>query len=72
MRDSSMSLTCISDAKPTAKYTWYKTNQKMLSEERQLVFTSIQPFDSGEYYCTAENELGKVTSKSVLVDVKCE
>ncbi len=67
-----MTLTCSSDANPTAKYTWYKRNQKVLNKEQQLVFKSVQPSDSGGYYCTAENDLGKKTSKSVHVDLKCE
>uniref|UniRef100_A0A671TGU7 B-cell receptor CD22 n=1 Tax=Sparus aurata TaxID=8175 RepID=A0A671TGU7_SPAAU len=58
---SSVTLTCSSDANPAAIYTWYKENRNAdlqpLSKERQLHFSSIQSSDSGEYYCTAENEL---------------
>ncbi|XP_076583702.1 B-cell receptor CD22-like [Chaetodon auriga] len=70
MKDSSVSLTCSSDANPAAKYTWYKKNQTLRSREQKLVLNSVQPSDSGEYYCTAENELGKMTSKYVFVNVK--
>ncbi|XP_076585208.1 sialoadhesin-like [Chaetodon auriga] len=70
MKDSSVSLTCSSDANPAAKYTWYKKNQTLRSREQKLVLNSVQPSDSGEYYCTAENELGKMTSKNVFVNVK--
>ncbi|XP_030282733.1 B-cell receptor CD22-like isoform X3 [Sparus aurata] len=73
MRGSSVTLTCSSDANPAAKYTWYKKNGDPdlhpLSKEPQLVFSSIQSSDSGEYYCTADNKLAR-TSKSVIVDVK--
>ncbi|XP_073331410.1 B-cell receptor CD22-like [Pagrus major] len=73
MRDSSVTLTCSSNANPAAKYTWYKENGdpdlQPLSKEPQLVFSSIQSSDSGEYYCTAENELGR-TTKSVFVNVQ--
>ncbi|TKS68662.1 Vascular cell adhesion protein 1 [Collichthys lucidus] len=73
---SSVTLTCSSDANPAAKYTWYKKNgdpdPQPLSEEAELVFRSIQSSDSGEYYCTAENELGRRTSESISVHVKCE
>ncbi|TKS68661.1 Vascular cell adhesion protein 1 [Collichthys lucidus] len=76
MENSSVTLTCSSDANPAAKYTWYKKNgdpdPQPLSEERQLVFRSIQSSDSGEYYCTAENELRRRTSESISVHVKCE
>ncbi|XP_033985959.1 B-cell receptor CD22-like [Trematomus bernacchii] len=71
---SSVTLTCSSDANPAASYTWYKKNgnQKRppLTTEPQLVFSSIQSSDSGQYFCKAENELGKITSKVNSVDVK--
>ncbi|XP_033985969.1 B-cell receptor CD22-like [Trematomus bernacchii] len=71
---SSVTLNCSSDANPAANYTWYKEdgNQKRppLTTEPQLFFSSIQSSDSGQYFCTAENELGKITSKVNSVDVK--
>ena len=73
---SSVTLTCSSDANPAANYTWYKRDENPdlhpLHKGPQLVFNSIQSSDSGEYYCTVENGLGRMTSKSVFVDVKCE
>ncbi|XP_030282792.1 B-cell receptor CD22-like [Sparus aurata] len=70
---SSVTLTCSSDANPAAKYTWYKKNGDPdlhpLSKDPQLVFSSIQSSDSGEYYCTAENELGR-TSEYISINVK--
>uniref|UniRef100_A0A3Q3RME6 Ig-like domain-containing protein n=1 Tax=Mastacembelus armatus TaxID=205130 RepID=A0A3Q3RME6_9TELE len=69
---SSVTLTCSSDANPAANYTWYKKNHTLLSKEPQLIFSSIQSSDSGEFYCTAENDLGKTTSKYVLISVKCD
>ncbi len=72
----SVTLTCSSDANPAANYTWYKkvinNDHKLVSKDQQLVFSSIQSSDSGEYYCTAENELGKRTSEHIFIDVKCE
>ncbi|XP_078022751.1 hemicentin-1-like [Epinephelus lanceolatus] len=69
---SSVTLTCSSDANPAAKYTWYKktVNPRPLSEGPQLVFSSIQSSDSGQYYCTAENKLGRRTSNDFTMDVK--
>uniref|UniRef100_A0A3Q3KQE9 B-cell receptor CD22 n=1 Tax=Mastacembelus armatus TaxID=205130 RepID=A0A3Q3KQE9_9TELE len=66
---SSVTLTCSSDANSAANYTWYKRNHTLLSKEPQLLFSSIQSSDSGEYYCTAENDLGTST-KNMLIDVK--
>ncbi|XP_067355786.1 neurotrimin-like [Channa argus] len=69
MKETSVSLTCSSDANPAAKYSWYK-NHKLLSAGPQLVFISIQYSDSGDYYCAAKNELGKTVSEHILINVK--
>ncbi|XP_047199465.1 B-cell receptor CD22-like, partial [Hippoglossus stenolepis] len=70
LKGSSVSLTCSSDANPPPAYAWYKQNQTLLNRAAQLVFSSIPLSDSGEYYCTAENALGKTASKRVLINVK--
>ncbi|XP_072240029.1 B-cell receptor CD22-like [Leuresthes tenuis] len=67
---SSVTLTCSSDANPAAQYTWYKDGYKRPSEDSQLFFSSIQSSDSGQYYCSAENKLGKWSASS-FIDVKC-
>ncbi|XP_030599981.1 B-cell receptor CD22-like [Archocentrus centrarchus] len=68
---SSVTLTCSSDANPAANYTWYKEDgHKPLSEDSQLVFSSIQSSDSGQYYCTAVNKLGMKKSGYKRINVK--
>ncbi|XP_075939068.1 uncharacterized protein LOC142940066 [Anarhichas minor] len=71
---SSVTLTCSSDANPAANYTWYKEDVNPdpppLSGEPQLVFSSIQSSDSGQYYCRAENLLGTNRSEFISIDVK--
>ncbi|XP_029905559.1 B-cell receptor CD22-like [Myripristis murdjan] len=73
---SSVNLTCSSDANPAANYTWYKKNgnpdQEPLRTGPQLDFVSIQSSDSGEVYCTVQNELGEKTSDSTSIDVKSQ
>ncbi|XP_053273274.1 B-cell receptor CD22 isoform X2 [Pleuronectes platessa] len=70
MEGSSVTLTCSSDANPAAKYTWYKrSGDKQVqpsSEETQFVLSSIRTSDSGEYYCTAENELGRSSANTSI------
>ncbi|KAI4794929.1 hypothetical protein KUCAC02_031723 [Chaenocephalus aceratus] len=65
----SVTLNCSSDANPAANYTWYKRNQQLRIETSQLVFNSINSSASGQYFCTAENKLGRI-SKSFFIDVK--
>ncbi|XP_063739694.1 titin-like [Eleginops maclovinus] len=71
---SSVTLTCSSDANPAANYTWYKRDGNsyipLFSKEQQLVFSSIQSSDSGQYSCRAENELGGRRPTNTLIDVK--
>uniref|UniRef100_A0A3P9CCN2 B-cell receptor CD22 n=1 Tax=Maylandia zebra TaxID=106582 RepID=A0A3P9CCN2_9CICH len=68
---TSVSLNCGFNANPAANYSWYKGNiQTRISEGTVLDFSSIQPSDSGEYYCTAENELGRSASQSIFINVK--
>ncbi|XP_077935977.1 B-cell receptor CD22-like isoform X7 [Gasterosteus aculeatus] len=74
LKGDSVTLTCSTDANPAANYTWYKgdgtSDPHLLSEEPQLVFSSIQSSDSGRYSCTAENQLGRKTSDFISIDVK--
>uniref|UniRef100_A0A3Q0T1L0 B-cell receptor CD22 n=1 Tax=Amphilophus citrinellus TaxID=61819 RepID=A0A3Q0T1L0_AMPCI len=69
----SVTLTCNSDANPAAEHFWYKDGDpNPLSNERQLSFSSVQSSDSGEYFCAAENNLGRRTSESIVIVVICE
>uniref|UniRef100_A0AAQ4RA40 Ig-like domain-containing protein n=1 Tax=Gasterosteus aculeatus aculeatus TaxID=481459 RepID=A0AAQ4RA40_GASAC len=74
LEGDSVTLTCSTDANPAANYTWYKqdgtSDPRLLSEEPQLIFSSIQSSDFGWYFCTAENQLGRKTSDFILIRVK--
>ncbi|XP_074539134.1 basement membrane-specific heparan sulfate proteoglycan core protein-like [Halichoeres trimaculatus] len=67
-------LRCRSDANPAAEYSWHektgKRSHERFNEGSYIYFRSIQASDSGQYYCTADNKLGKWTSEHVFVDVK--
>ncbi|KAL1005646.1 hypothetical protein UPYG_G00061770 [Umbra pygmaea] len=69
---SSVTLTCSSDANPPVKkYTWYKKNETSPKASGQSYsITNIRPEDSGEYYCEAENDYGRLSSSTVTVDVE--
>uniref|UniRef100_A0A672ZY23 Ig-like domain-containing protein n=1 Tax=Sphaeramia orbicularis TaxID=375764 RepID=A0A672ZY23_9TELE len=66
---SPVTLTCSSDANPAPNYTISRRNVNLSLESvhqgPDLVFRSIQSSDSGEYYCVAENELGRATKLSL-------
>uniref|UniRef100_A0A3Q3FKT6 Ig-like domain-containing protein n=1 Tax=Labrus bergylta TaxID=56723 RepID=A0A3Q3FKT6_9LABR len=72
VENSTVTLTCSSDANPAANYTWYKKNGnpdfQPLSKGPELVFSSVQSSDSGEFYCAAENDLGRRTSEHFISD----
>lgn len=73
VQNSSVSLSCGADANPAAKYAWFRENQSQaVSEEQQLFFRSLQASDCGEYYCSAQNQLGLKTSQRVSVELLCE
>ncbi|XP_056467429.1 nectin-4-like isoform X1 [Gadus chalcogrammus] len=73
---SSVNLTCTSEANPVAKYTWSKVTtghppgHSVKDTGQQLSFHPIQSSDSGQYLCTAENDLGTKTSSPISIDGK--
>ncbi|KAK0136536.1 B-cell receptor CD22 [Merluccius polli] len=73
LEGSSVTLSCSSDANPTANYTWFKVNtdhsSRDLNQAQQLFFGPIMSSDSGQYLCEAKNELG-TKSLSISINVK--
>uniref|UniRef100_A0A3B3H6T4 Ig-like domain-containing protein n=1 Tax=Oryzias latipes TaxID=8090 RepID=A0A3B3H6T4_ORYLA len=71
LEGSSVTLTCSSDANPAAKYTWFKDNRTLLSEDK-VHFSSIRSEHSGNYSCKSENKHGQSSSTPLLLDVQCK
>ncbi|XP_062865652.1 B-cell receptor CD22-like [Trichomycterus rosablanca] len=68
MEESSVTLTCSSDAKPAASYQWFEgTSYKETGET--FTIHEIRSDDGGEYKCRARNELGDQYSTAVNIDV---
>ncbi|XP_072423588.1 B-cell receptor CD22-like [Chiloscyllium punctatum] len=70
-----VTLTCNSRSNPGARYTWYKDNVNTAVNKGTgniLTIRSITPTESGDYYCEAENIIGKQASKSFRIEVLCE
>ncbi|KAM9363779.1 B-cell receptor CD22-like [Symphorus nematophorus] len=65
---SSVTLTCSSDANPAANYTWYKENEDSPKASGQnFTITNIRAEHSGNYYCEAQNTIGRQNSTLHLI-----
>ncbi|KAF5898365.1 B-cell receptor CD22-like, partial [Clarias magur] len=64
LEDSSVILTCSSDANPPVEiYTWFKVNESSAVGSGQ----SYRALQSGQYYCQAQNKHGSDRSAAVSV-----
>jgi len=63
-------LHCAATGHPTPKITWTKVGQ-VVGNDDILSFTSSRGH-AGEYWCSAENGLGKAINGSAYLDVKCK
>ncbi|XP_078287847.1 B-cell receptor CD22-like [Rhinoraja longicauda] len=65
-----LSLTCASRVSdpPVSGYSWYR-NGRGYRWAQSLVFDRITPEQAGLYRCTAENEIGSVSSETITVNV---
>lgn len=71
--NTTVTLSCSSDANPAANYTWYKENQTLPHQQEGVYsFTSIRSEDGGIYHCRSENEYGEINSTALFLDVQCE
>ncbi|XP_076006588.1 sialoadhesin-like isoform X2 [Genypterus blacodes] len=72
IRGSSVDFTCSSDANPVVTqsgYSVYKDGQ-LTSTGQKHTIANIQPADSGQYYCQAQNGISVSKSPEVNLDVK--
>ncbi|XP_032363952.1 B-cell receptor CD22, partial [Etheostoma spectabile] len=66
----SVNLTCSSDANPAANYTWYKENEDSPKASGQIfTITDVRPEHSGNYFCEAQNQMGRQNSTLPLIVV---
>uniref|UniRef100_A0A672FKK4 Ig-like domain-containing protein n=1 Tax=Salarias fasciatus TaxID=181472 RepID=A0A672FKK4_SALFA len=70
---SSVSLLCRSRSNPpVTNYTWFRGEEEDKEPGSVLVLTGVDASHSGDYRCTAKNQLGEETSAPVRLDVQCE
>uniref|UniRef100_A0A8C4HQD7 Ig-like domain-containing protein n=1 Tax=Dicentrarchus labrax TaxID=13489 RepID=A0A8C4HQD7_DICLA len=63
VENSTVTLTCSSDANPAANYTWYKEDEDSPKASGQIfIITDFRPEHSGNYYCEAQNARGRHNS----------
>ncbi|KAF5906485.1 B-cell receptor CD22-like, partial [Clarias magur] len=68
-KDSSVTLTCSSDANPPVEnYTWFKQTT-LVGKEKTYTITKISSEDSGKYKCKCSNEVGHQYSIGVALDI---
>uniref|UniRef100_H3CLD6 Ig-like domain-containing protein n=1 Tax=Tetraodon nigroviridis TaxID=99883 RepID=H3CLD6_TETNG len=58
-QNSSVTLSCSSDANPAANYSWFKDGEKTpKSSEQNFTITNVRAEDAGNYFCLVWNLLG--------------
>lgn len=73
LESSSVYLLCRSRSNPpVTNYTWYKDGEVDQQTGPILTLAGIYPSHSGDYHCSAKNNLGEETSAKIQLDVQCE
>uniref|UniRef100_A0AAQ4PJH7 B-cell receptor CD22 n=1 Tax=Gasterosteus aculeatus aculeatus TaxID=481459 RepID=A0AAQ4PJH7_GASAC len=68
LEGGSVNLTCSTDANPAANYTWYKEHEDSPRASGQIfTITNFTAEHSGNYYCEAQNEMGRSNSTLRLI-----
>lgn len=68
-RDSTATLQCSVDAKPKVSAMRWTRNGRFISSSNSHILHRVSIQDAGKYTCSAENGLGKVGEKEILLDV---
>ncbi|XP_053333589.1 carcinoembryonic antigen-related cell adhesion molecule 5-like [Clarias gariepinus] len=71
VEDSSVTLTCSSDANPPVEnYTWFKVNESSAVGSGQSYSFNFNSSSKDQYYCEAQNKHGSERSAAVSVTLK--
>ncbi|XP_035764042.1 myelin-associated glycoprotein-like isoform X2 [Neolamprologus brichardi] len=71
LEGSSVSLICTSRSNPpVTNYTWYRDNEIDKDLGPVLVIDGADTSHSGDYHCTAKNDLGEETSAAIQLDIQ--
>lgn len=72
----SVTLCCFSDSMPSTIDLWWEMKSLILSEKKDTnvlcqEIINVSRYDSGDYRCFAENELG-IVNADVIIEVICK
>ncbi|XP_073719539.1 B-cell receptor CD22 isoform X2 [Misgurnus anguillicaudatus] len=65
----SVTLSCTSRGRPNPSISWFK-EEKEISQLDEGKLINVNPENSGQYYCKAENKHGKAESNKISINVK--
>ncbi|XP_061578598.1 B-cell receptor CD22-like [Cololabis saira] len=69
--ETSVTLSCSSDANPAANYTWYKEDEDSpKASGNNFTISDFSAENSGNYYCEAQNSRGRRRSRFHPIKVK--
>lgn len=68
-RDSQATLQCSVDAKPKVATVRWTRNNRFISSAHNHIIHRVSIQDAGKYTCSADNGLGKVGEKEIVLDV---
>ena len=66
-----LTLTCQASGIPSPSVSWIRVGDGQLTNSNELVITSINRSEAGEYRCEASNECGNASESAVIV-VQCK
>ena len=70
---SSVTLSCSSDANPSANYTWFKEHDDSVGQSGQnYTITNITSELGGNYYCQAHNAIAHHNSTFLIIKGNCQ
>ena len=70
VENDTVALQCVTRGNPSPRVEWIRSGS-ILSREETLVLKFIKKRDRSYYFCVATNDVGRMASESLFLDVKC-
>ena len=72
IRDSTVTVECVTTSSVAVNYTWFKDNTILLPTTKRFQIESTLLEDEGNYSCTVENQFQKLLSEKSNLHVHCK